>query len=147
MPPEKAELIGRLGELVVYHWLRNILPKQDIDAAWRSENGAHITGTDGDDSLGYDFEVRYGRQLWQIEAKASLDDPQSFSMGETEVRAARIAARPRSGVQYKIAYVSNLSDTSETLIEMLPNPMTEEGARVLQIRGEGIRYGFKRLRS
>ena len=39
IPEEKAELIGRLGELTVYHWLRNILPKQDIDAAWRSENG------------------------------------------------------------------------------------------------------------
>ena len=147
MPEEKAELIGRLGELAVYHWLRKILPKQDIDAAWRSENGALITGNDGDDSLGYDFTVSYRQQIWQIEAKASLADPQSFSMGETEVRAARIAARRKSGVQYWIAYVSNVSDTSNTLIEMLPNPMTEQGARVLQIRGEGIRYGFRRILS
>jgi len=66
-------------------------------------------------------------------------------MGETEVAAARMAARPRSGVQYKVAYVSNVEDSSKLTIEMLPNPTTEEGARVLQLRGEGIRYGFRRL--
>lgn len=146
-PPKKTEFIGRLGELVVYHWLKNILPNQDIEAAWRSENGAHITGRDGDDGLGYDFEVTYRRQSWQIEVKASLEDPQSFEMGETEVRAAREAARTRSGVQYKIAYVSNVQDTKKTRIEVLPNPLADEGARHFQLRGEGIRYGFSRVGS
>ena len=145
VPVEKTELIGRLGEFVVYHWLRKILPKQDIDAAWQSENRLPLTGRQGDDSLGFDFEVSYRNQLWQIEVKASLEDSQSFEMGATEVRAARIAARTRSGVQYKIAYVSNISDSSKTTIEMLPNPMTEEGERVLQLGGEGIRYSFSRL--
>ena len=144
MPKEKAELIGQLGECAVYHWLRKILPKQDIDNAWQSTNKTQITGCSGDDGLGYDFIVSYRKQKWQIEVKASLGDPQSFSMGETEVRAAREAARSRSGVQYRIAYVSNLSNTKPIDIEMLPNPMTEEGGRVFQLRGQGIRYGFKR---
>ena len=143
--PEKTELVGQLGELAVYHWLCRILRNQDIDSAWRSRNGTVITGREGDDSLGYDFEVGYRNQIWQIEVKASLEDPQSFRMGETEVVAARMAAQPRSGVQYKIAYVSNVADTSKMTIEMLPNPATEEGTRVLQLRGEGIRYGFRRL--
>ena len=82
-----------------------------------------------------------------IEVKASQNDPQSFELGETEVRAARMAARPRSGLQYNIAYVSNVSDLSKTNIEMLPNPMTDEGAHVLQLRGEGIRYSFSRNQS
>ena len=73
-----------------------------------------------------------------------MDDPQSFEIGETEVRAARLAARARSGVQYKIAYVSHVAEPAQTKIEMLPNPMTDEGARVLELRGEGIRYGFER---
>lgn len=144
MPPEKAELVGKLGELAVYHWLQNRLPLQDIDAAWKSENGLTITSRKGDDTLGYDFQVSYRNQTWQIEVKASLNDPQSFAMGETEVRAARMAARFGSGVQYKIAYVSNLSDTAKTDIIMLPNPMTEEGGRILELRGTGIRYGFRR---
>ena len=144
MPKEKAELIGQLGECAVYHWLRKILPKQNINRAWKSTNKTQITGRSGDDGLGYDFIVSYRKQKWQIEVKASLGDPQSFSMGETEVRAAREAARSRSGVQYRIAYVSNLSNTKPIDIEMLPNPMTEEGGRVFQLRGQGIRYGFKR---
>ncbi|MBA69762.1 MAG: hypothetical protein CML30_12895 [Rhizobiales bacterium] len=144
VPEEKTELIGRLGEVTIYHWLRKILPNQDIDAAWRSENGELITGRKGRDGLGYDFEVSYRNQIWQIEVKASLDDPQSFEMGETEVAAARAAARPRSGVQYKIAYVSYVSEPARAMIEMLPNPMSEDGARVLELRGEGIRYGFRR---
>lgn len=147
VPEEKTDLIGRLGEVTIYHWLRKILPNQDIDAAWRSENGELITGRKGRDGLGYDFEVSYRNQIWQIEVKASLDDPQSFEMGETEVAAARAAARPRSGVQYKIAYVSYVSEPARAMIEMLPNPMSEDGARVLELRGEGIRYGFRRSKS
>lgn len=144
VPEEKTELIGRLGELIVYHWLRGILPGQDIDAAWVSENGTLVTGREGNDGLGYDFEVSYRQQVWQIEVKASGDDPQAFEVGETEVRAGRQAARSRSGVQYKIAYVSFVTDPSRTQIEMLPNPMSEEGSRVLGLLGEGIRYGFTR---
>ena len=44
VPDEKTELIGRLGEITVYHWLRRRLHNQDVDAAWRSENGKLITG-------------------------------------------------------------------------------------------------------
>ena len=93
--------------------------------------------------MGYDFEVSYRNQIWRIEVKASLNDPQSFEMGETEVA----AARPRSGVQYKIAYVSYVSEPARAMIEVLPNPMSEDGARVLELRGEGIRYGFRRSKS
>ncbi|WP_431298468.1 sacsin N-terminal ATP-binding-like domain-containing protein [Tabrizicola sp. BL-A-41-H6] len=144
LPEEKTDLIGRLGELTVYHWLRKTLPNQDIDAAWLSENGEFITGRKGRDGLGYDFEVSYRNQIWRIEVKASLNDPQSFEMGETEVAAARMAARSRSGVQYKIAYISHVSEPTKTTIEMIPNPMSDEGARVLELRGEGIRYSFRR---
>lgn len=144
VPEEKTELIGQIGEMVIYHWLKRILNKQDIDSAWVSHNGALITGRNGDDGLGYDFEVSYRKQKWQIEVKSSVNDPQSFEMGETEVRAARLAARARSGVQYKIAYVSHVAEPAQTKIEILPNPMTDEGSLVLELRGEGIRYSFDR---
>ena len=78
VPEEKTELIGRLGEFAVYHWLRKILPNQDIDAAWKSENRTPITARKGNDGLGYDFEVSYRRQIWQIEVKASQNGPSIF---------------------------------------------------------------------
>ena len=99
----------------------------------------------GSDNWGYDFKVSYRKQFWQIEVKSSLNDPRAFEMGESEVRAARAAARNRSGVQYRIAYVSNLTNPSKTEVELLPNPMTEEGESVLSLLGEGIRYGFSRI--
>ena len=145
IPPEKADKIGHLGEIAVYYWLRNRLPKQDIDAAWVSTNALPITGQNGNDSLGYDFEVSYRNQIWQIEVKSSLYDPCKFEMGESEVRAAREAARARSGVQYRIAYVRNISEPANIAVEVLPNPMTAEGESVFQLLGEGIRYGFSRI--
>lgn len=143
-PSQKTELIGRIGELAVYHWLRDRLPKQNIDAAWQSTNGFPFTGRPGSDSLGFDFAVGFRSQVWQIEVKASLGDPCSFDLGETEVRAGRAAARSRSGIQYWIAYVSNLSDPANARVELLPNPMSEEGEAVLNLLGEGLRYGFRR---
>ncbi len=141
-PSSKTDMIGRLGEIAVYYWLKHRL-KQDIDAAWRSKNATPFTGREGSDSLGYDFEVTFRNQPWQIEVKASLGDPRTFEMGETEVRAGRAAARGR-GVQYWIAYVSNLSQPGQARVELLPNPMSEDGEAVLNLLGEGLRYGFRR---
>lgn len=144
-PPQlKTDMIGRLGEIAVYHWLRTRLPDQDIDAAWISGNATLFTNRPGDDSCGFDFEIGFRGQRWQIEVKTSLNDPCAFQLGETEVRAGRAAARARSGVQYWIAYVSNIGAPEHARVEMLPNPMGEEGEAVLNLLGEGLRYGFVR---
>ncbi|PTS89118.1 protein NO VEIN domain-containing protein [Caulobacter sp. HMWF009] len=144
VPSQKTDMIGRLGELAVRHWLMRKASDQDIDAAWKSKIGEQFTSRPGNDGLGYDFAINVGRQVWQIEVKASLNDPLSFKMGETEVRAGRAAARARSGVQYWIAYVSNLSTPAHARVEMIPNPMSEEGEAVLDLLGQGLRYGFRR---
>jgi hypothetical protein len=64
-------------------------------------------------------------------------------MGESEVRAAREAARPRSGQQYIVIYVANPAISSVTRIDVLPNPMSEEADGILRLLGEGVRFGFK----
>ena len=143
-PSAKTDMIGRLGELAARRWLQTRLPKQDIDAAWKSTNAELFTGRVGRDGLGYDFEISWQRQTWQIEVKASLNDPRNFELGETEVRAGRIAARTRSGLQYWIAYVSNLAVPAQAQVEMIPNPLSEAGEAVLELVGEGLRYSFRR---
>lgn len=144
MPQEKKDMIGRLGELVVYHWLKNWLRTQDIDKAWVSKNATLQIGASASDSLGYDFEVEYHRKTWLIEVKASQGDSCRFEMGETEVRAAREAAKPRSKKRYIIAYVADPATPSATRIDFLPNPMSEEADGVLDLLGEGVRFGFRR---
>ncbi len=143
-PSAKTDMIGRLGELAVRRWLQKRLPKQDIDDAWKSSNAKPFTGREGNDSLGYDFEIGWQRQVWQIEVKSHLDDPRAFELGETQVRAGRAAARARSGLRYWIAYVSNVDDARRIRVEMIPNPMSEAGEAVLDLLGEGLRYGFRR---
>ena len=65
-------------------------------------------------------------------------------MGESEVREARKAARPRSKERYVIVYVADPGNSAATKIDVLPNPLSDEGTGVLEMLGEGIRYGFKR---
>ena len=145
MPQAKKDMIGRLGELVVYHWLKERFPNQDIDAAWVSKNGdAQLGRSQGTDDFGFDFRVEYRKQTWQIEVKASVGDQQRFEMGETEVRAAREAARPRSNNRYVVVYVANPHDRAIARIDVLPNPMSAEADGVLDLLGEGVRFGFKR---
>ena len=143
-PSSKTDMIGRLGELAVRRWLQKRLPKQDIDDAWKSSNAKPFTGKEGNDGLGYDFEIGWQRQIWQIEVKSHLGDPRAFELGETQVRAGRAAARTRSGLRYWIAYVSNVANARRIRVEMIPNPMSEAGEAVLELLGEGLRYGFRR---
>ena len=145
IPQVKKDMIGRLGELIVYHWLKERFPEQDIDAAWVSKTANDQLGrSQGSDDLGYDFRVQYRRQTWQIEVKASVGDSQRFEMGETEVKAAREAARRRSNTRYAVVYVANPQDPTNALIDVLPNPMSPEADGVLDLLGEGVRFGFKR---
>lgn len=142
-PQAKKDMIGRLGELVVYHWLADRFRNQDIDKAWVSRFGALQKGKAWSDDLGYDFELKHDRRTWLIEVKSSQGDRCQFEMGESEVRAAREAARPRSGQRYVVIYVANPATSSATRIDILPNPMSKEADGILRLLGEGARFGFK----
>ena len=142
-PQAKKDMIGRLGELVVYHWLKDRFRNQDIDKAWVSRFGALQKGKSWSDDLGYDFELEHGRRTWLIEVKSSQGDRCQFEMGESEVRAAREAARPRSGRRYVVVYVANPATSIATRIDILPNPMSKEADGILRLLGEGVRFGFK----
>ncbi|MGY4505783.1 hypothetical protein ACVWYH_009740 [Bradyrhizobium sp. GM24.11] len=146
IPQEKKDMIGRLGELTVYHWLKARQPGQDIDRCWVSGNATLFNGQEGNDGLGYDFCISFNKQTWYIEVKASTEDPCQFELGETEVRKARDVARSRSAERYVIAYVANVSQTGSTMVDILPNPLSPDADGVLNIAGDSIRYNFSRRR-
>jgi hypothetical protein len=146
IPQEKKDMIGRLGELTVYHWLKARQPGQDIDRCWVSGNSGAFVGQEGRDNLGYDFRISFNKQVWYIEVKASTEDPCQFEMGETEVRWARDVARSRAADRYVIAYVANVGQAGATTIDILPNPLGPEADGVVNIAGDSIRYTFDRRR-
>ncbi|MCK4245373.1 MAG: DUF3883 domain-containing protein, partial [Candidatus Omnitrophica bacterium] len=126
IPQEKTDLIGFLGECVVYYWLRKLQHQKDIDAAWVSGYRERVLPGAGDDSRGYDFQITYRNQPWYLEVKSSLGDTQEFELGDTEIRMARDCAT-KKGRQYRIIYVSNIQDSTAMRLEVLPNPLSEEG--------------------
>ena len=146
VPQAKKDMIGLLGELTVYHWLKARQPGHDIDACWVSSNSEQFTGRKGCDGLGYDFRIAFNKQTWFIEVKASTEDPCRFELGETEVRRARDVARSRSAERYVVAYVANVGSTKATTIDILPNPLGPDADGVLNIAGDSIRFNFGRRR-
>ncbi|MGP8106295.1 MAG: sacsin N-terminal ATP-binding-like domain-containing protein [Desulfobaccales bacterium] len=137
---DKSRLIGFLGECAVYHWLKKQFPQQDIDAAWVSTYKSRILPEAGNDSLGYDFKIRYRNQQWYLEVKSRIGDPREFELGETEVSFASNCVR-KKGEEYRIIYLSNIQDTSAMRLEVLPNPFSDEGKGLRRV-GQGLRYRF-----
>jgi hypothetical protein len=130
-------------ECAVHHWLKQQFPRKNIDAAWVSGNRSRLLPGDGDDSLGYDFKLRYDDRWWYLEVKAHMGDPREFDLGETEVRKARDCAR-RKTEEYRILYVSNVEDPAVLHIEVLPNPLSDVHHDHFRVMGEGLRYRFTR---
>ncbi|WP_244482404.1 ATP-dependent helicase [Rhizobium sp. Root1204] len=82
-PQAKKDMIGRLGELVVYHWLKDRFRNQDIDKAWVSRFGALQKSKAWSDDLGYDFELTHDRRTWLIEVK-SRGGIRLFAVGDAD---------------------------------------------------------------
>jgi hypothetical protein len=141
--PRKAELIGLIGEIAVYQWLKTQFPRRNIDEAWVSENRSHLLPGEGNDGLGYDFELKFRDRTQLIEVKTHTGDPLEIQLGESQVRAASECAR-RKGREFVILYVSHADDPTRLRIEQLPNPVSGIGARQFELQGEGLRYRFWR---
>jgi hypothetical protein len=139
---QQSDLVGFLGELAVYQWLKKSLPGQKLDKAWVSKNREKLLPGSGNDNLGHDFEVLFQRRKVFLEVKAHLGDPRTFELGETEVIRAQECARQRR--DFRIAYVSSLANTENLKIEILPNPFTREGQSIYRLDGQGLRYRFAR---
>jgi hypothetical protein len=59
--------------------------------------GLGIGGYEGDDFLGYDFEIVQRSQTLHFEVKATAGEEYEFEMGVSELRAARSARRRGTG--------------------------------------------------
>jgi hypothetical protein len=140
--PDKTDLIGFLGEVAVFYWLKRQLLDQAVEDAWVSTYRERLFPGSGDNSCGYDFKIQHRKTIY-LEVKSSLTDPQEFELGDTEVRKARDCAIKRGG-EYRIVYVSNLYDTKFTRFEILPNPLSDEGKNYFRTGGNGIKYQFFR---
>jgi ABC-type taurine transport system ATPase subunit len=98
-----------------------------------------LGGTQGSDSLGYDFEVRgRSRRTLYFEVKSLVGeagDLAEFELGETEVVAAQ-----RRRDSYRILLVCGVLESTSRQIFELPNPSAGRGAGRYTLLGRGLRY-------
>ncbi len=134
---DQTDLVGFMGELVAFEWLKRqygVGPEP-----WRSRNRRFVfPHDDGDDSLGYDFEIVQRRPLL-FELKATTTDDPSFEMSESELR---VASDNAANDRYRIIFLNRVNDSTTRSLVVLPNPLSARGYGCYRVVGRGIRYQF-----
>ena len=147
-PAERRELVGVVGEMHAYRFLRAKFGKGVVTRdAWLSEirrtvlpliEGEPDSTSDGH---GFDFRFTYRRRKWHVEVKATLGDDPQFNLGISEINAAsNLAGR---GGKWRILRVRNaLSDQPE--FDWLPNPFEDEFKHFFRLHRGGMTVSYTR---
>jgi hypothetical protein len=136
----QKEAIGLVGEVVALEWLKRRYPGAS-DESWRSGYRDFVVGgLQGDDSLGFDFEVPVGRTTYMFEVKATVGDDMRIELAESEVLAARQHARTD---RYRILWLPFALDAVRRAIHVLPNPFADRGRDLFRLEGSGLKYRFR----
>ena len=135
LSPEEAQVIGIVGEMHAYRYLRKEFGGRAVrSAAWVSESRLKVLPpVEGEtvevsDGHGFDFRFNYDGIRWHLEVKATKGEETSFDLGISEIEAAtRIARRRGKTWRWGILRVRNAL-SADPGIDWLPNPF-EEGFR------------------
>ncbi len=115
---EQTSAIGLAGETLAYAWLCEHYPDVTPDSWVSGYRVARLGGHEGDDTLGFDFEIQRKSDRLLFEVKATITDDFEFNMGESEVRAAS-AARKGS---YRIIFIRSILEPEDRELLHPPNP-------------------------
>ena len=101
--PAEAELIGVVGEMHAYRYLRKEFGGRAVRAsAWVSRSRLGVLPlvaaerNDTSDGHGFDFRFNHDGVRWHVEVKATKVDESSFELGISEIEAATSIARRSS---------------------------------------------------
>lgn len=135
----QARAVGLAGEVVAYAWLRSQY-EDATEASWRSGyRNLVLGGHEGDDGLGYDFEVLTPKQRLLFEVKATVGDRCEFELTDGEIRAAQGL---RKSDRYYVLFVTHVLNSDDRAIHVLPNPFIAEAVGLYRTIGSGLRLGF-----
>ena len=129
--------MGFAGELIASKFLAEKHKQHYTDECWVSRNREHaVIGNDGDDALGYDFQIDLVEGDWRYEVKAGLDDKFEFEFTQNEMRVASQYASDGKH-KYRILYVPFVFTPDKWRVMELPNPMSAEGRALFRTIGSG----------
>jgi hypothetical protein len=138
--------MGFASELLASRFLANKHKQLYNDDCWVSTNRRlTLLGGEGDDGLGYDFQVNLVEGDWRYEVKSSLDDSFEFEFTQNEMRVAAAYASDAKH-RYRILYVPFVFDPNRWRVLELPNPMSEKGRSYFRAIGTGatrLKFGVE----
>jgi hypothetical protein len=129
---DERNLIGFFGEAIAFEWLKSKYGTNRVvdESCWKSMYRKQVFGGDGNDSLGYDFEIVNGATHWYFEVKATtVPGPlqvQSLELGASEFRSAEACKADRRE-RYRILYITDALNPDKASIFPLPNPRSRQG--------------------
>lgn len=143
MTDEQRSAIGFIGEQIAFEWLKKQFGQAVSEACWVSGNRDLAFGTDdGDDSLGYDFEVSEGARTLYYEVKATSGTETVIELGPSEIRAAERYRSDRRR-QFRIIFISEALDPGNSCLYVLPNPSSKSGKRYFRaFPKSSVRFEF-----
>ena len=140
--PRDQDLIGAVGEYLIYKQLCARLGPAAASIAWKSGNRRHFLPVEsGDDTLGYDFEFLENEILWQLEIKSSRNKPAFFDISDNELMTARSAGRRNSRKKYAIIFVPYALSKPEYI--HLGNPTSPGNSDKFRMADRGARIHFR----
>ena len=153
LSPEEAEVIGIIGEMHAYRYLRREFGGRAIrPRAWVSESRLKVyplvEGEKNEISDGHGFDFRFNRDgiRWHVEVKATKGEEASFDLGITEIEAATSIVRRRGNTwRWRILRVRNAL-SAEPEIDWLPNPFEEGFRKHYRLHRGGMIVSYARVR-
>ena len=145
-PPDAVRrAMGIASEWLAREYLRRRHPREMTDDCWVSSNRASFcTGSEGDDSLGYDFRVDTTRHEYLYEVKSALDEGGEFELTARELEIAGSASFERKR-RFRILYVPFVFEPSRWRVLPLSNPVSADTRnRFKVVRSGSVRYRFER---
>lgn len=141
--PQKRA-IGLIGEMTAFHWLQAKDRHSIVDeTCWKSSNVSHVfKGLQGNDSLGFDFEVPRKGGSVMYEVKATSGDAGMIELGETEVNRAQEFVRGSQANRWRLLIVEDALSAQPRVL-MLPNPFTRDNRAKFRFVGNSVRLRFK----
>ena len=142
-PAAKRRLIGFVGELIAFEWLKLQFGSDLVtETCWVSRNRERLYPGNGDDTKGYDFEVRTKAREWHFEVKATSGSDRIIELGVTEIADAERCRADRTR-RYRILFIENALAPQNARLYMLPNPRSERGkVGYRQVSRTGLKLAF-----
>lgn len=132
--------MGLASEFLAREYLRRRHPQEMDDECWVSTNRREFSGgSEGNNSLGYDFRVVTARnELYEV--KSAQDAGGEFELTANEIKVAG-SAMSEGRRRYRILYVPYVFDPTRWRVMPLQNPLGEYTRnRFKVVRSGSVRY-------